>query len=133
MIRHSGFLPLVSFVALGLGGCDTPRQKAERLLAKLDTDKLRHEAALMSKVLYAGGAPLSPNLKPADWPPSFRPLAPLEVTAYPDGFSLLIERQGLSYSGIYIVPASMDVEPRTRDRAHFERIRDGIYWYTFSP
>ena len=87
----------------------------------------------MNKVLFSSGPPLSPMLKPAEWPPSFRPFAPLQVGAYPDGFSLSLQQTGGVESGIYVVPGGMEIEPRSRGRAHFELLREGIYWYRFSP
>ena len=44
-----------------------------------------------------------------------------------------VERQGGFESGLYVIPDQMEIEPRSAGRAHFERIADGIYWYSFQP
>jgi hypothetical protein len=95
-------------------------------------DKLRREAGVFNKNLFAGGEPLTSALKSSEYPPSFRVFVPLQVNAYRDGFSLRLEQGGGAEAGIYIVPEQMDVQPQSRGRAHFERIADGIYWYSFT-
>ena len=60
-------------------------------------------------------------------------ITPLDVGAYRDGFSLTMSRKGNGEAGIYVVPKYMEVAPNPGRLAHFERISDGIYWYTFEP
>ena len=125
---HFVFLSLLCLVT---AGCYSARQKAEKTLKTIDPEKIRKEAGVFNKDLFASGEPISRGLKPSEYPPTFRAFAPLQVNAYRDGFSLKLEQSGGMEAGIYIVPAQMDVEPQSRGRAHFERIADGIYWYSF--
>lgn len=123
-----------SLFALLLAGCgETPREKAEARLRKLDAAVLRGEAAKLYKDLFASSAPPYSVIKVGAWPASFRALDPLQVGAYRDGFTLSFHLRGGVESGIYVIPAQMDVEPESKGRARFERIADGIYWYSFQP
>lgn len=126
------FLLLLAAV---LSGCDgeLPREKAEKRLRSSDLARLRHDAAVLYKNLHAGTGPAYAVIKESGWPESFRALGPVEVGVYADGFTLAFEQSGQIEAGVYVTPSQMDVTPQATERARFERLADGIYWYSFKP
>jgi hypothetical protein len=126
--------PLLTLAAMLLvAGCSRDaRHDAEKALHHDGATHLRLEAATFYKDLFT--APEAryfvPNLEKC--PPSFRSLNPLRVRAYPDGFAItLLESRGVE-QGLYVVPQSMEKEPREGRSAEFEKMADGIYWYRFT-
>ena len=124
-------LAVLSLLALLASGC-SPRRKAESMLKKVNHSNLREEAAVLYKQTFAGSsAPPFTAIKPDDWPANFRAFTPRHVGAFKDGFSLALKLEGGVESGIYVVPKFMDVQPNPGRRAKFEKLDDGIYWYSF--
>ena len=117
--------------ALVLSGCGSPRKSAEAALRKVGTDRVRKEAAVFYKNLFAGPAPTFFTIKLNDCPPAFQALAPLHVGAYPDGFSLAKVRTAEAEEGYYVIPFGMDIVPVSKNRAHFTPLTEGVYWYRF--
>jgi len=127
-------LVLLLLLACALAGCGrTPRARAEDRLRKVDVAALRQQAAVLYKNMHASAGPNYIVIKQNNWPPAFVAFGPTQVGAYLDGFTLGVEQSGGREEGIYVIPAQMEVVPRSSKRAHFEPITDGIYWYTFSP
>lgn len=127
-------LPLLLSTVLVLTGCSpAPREEAEKRLQKINVKRLRMDAAILYKNMYASAGPNYTVIKPSSWPASFRALEPKQVGAYRDGFTFAFKQNGEIESGIYVTPAQMDVQPHSTARAQFERIADGIYWYSFQP
>jgi hypothetical protein len=113
--------------------CTNPRTRAERQLGKGGAERLRHDAAIIYKNLFAGhGKPDFVEIWFKNWPPSFQKLAPLHVGAYLDGISIALQASSENEAGLYIVPESMDNEPRGAPGATFTKLREGIYWYSFT-
>ncbi len=122
---------LLSALVAMAPACSSRRSSAEEKLDAVGVDELRREAALLYKNVFASTAPSFVTVKPKDWPASFRAFAPKHVGAYRDGFSLALETDDAAEAGLYIVPQHMEVSPNPGRNAKFERIRDGIYWYSF--
>jgi hypothetical protein len=121
-------------IAACLGACSSPRRTAEETLDRAGPDRLRKDAALLYKNVFAAAASTSfRTLKVDDCPATFRMFNPQHVVAYRDGFGLALQRGPSGESGLYVVPDQMDVAPNPGRRARFERIADGIYWYSFEP
>ena len=120
-------------LAAGIGGCSSPRRTAEKTLEQVGADRLRTEAAVLYKNLFAGVSTSFYTIKVKDCPATFRMFQPQHVVAYRDGFSLALVRGATGESGIHVVPAQMDVSPSAGRRVRFEKIADGIYWYSFKP
>lgn len=131
MMGILGRLLLVSCLVL-LAGCgNTRRRAAEKTLRQVGEANLRHEAATYYKQLFVTSKGYYFEPKPSQWPPTFHRFQPVSVRAYADGFSLvLIAERGIE-EGLYVVPTSMDLTPRERGHAHFQKISEGIYWYRF--
>jgi len=112
--------------------CSDPRHRAETQLRNGGDKRLRHDAALLYLKIFSGhGKPDFVNVWYKDWPPSFQKLAPRDVGAYIDGFSIALASENLSQRGLYVVPESMDQEPKATPGTRFEKLADGIYWYSF--
>jgi hypothetical protein len=112
-------------------GCVDPRQRAEREVRESGA-ALRHDAALLYKNMFAAtGKPDFVEVWFKDWPKSFQKLRPRHVGAYHDGFTIALHTTDRGESGLYIVPESMDYEPQSGAGTTFQRIADGIYWYSF--
>jgi hypothetical protein len=123
--------PALLFAALAAGCGDSPRAATEKRLRKADLARLRADAAVLYKDLHASATPDYFIIKEGNWPASFRALEPVEVGAYRDGFTLACTQGADLESGLYVTPAQMDAQPHSTERAHFERLADGIYWYSF--
>lgn len=126
-------IPMLLSTAL-LAGCHpSPREKADRRVREMDTKRLRADAAVLYKDVFASASSALISIKESAWPASFRRFEPMRVNAYRDGFSLVLDKTGEVESGIYVVPEAMEIEPRPTERARFERVADGIFWYSFQP
>lgn len=125
---------LLLLLAFAVAGCSqSPRERAEARLRKFDVAALRQQAAVLYKNMHASAGPTYIVIKQNAWPPAFAAFGPTQVGAYLDGFTLALEQSGGREAGLYVIPAQMDVVPRSSDRAHFEPISEGIYWYSFQP
>ncbi|MEA3211049.1 MAG: hypothetical protein QOE70_4106 [Chthoniobacter sp.] len=130
MIRLPALLLLTC--ALWCAGCSDPRERAHGQLRKGGAERLRHDAALLYKDLFSrsNGRDFT-EIWYKEWPSSFKQCAPLHVGAYLDGFCIAMQGAGRFESGLFIVPQSMDHEPKPTHHARFERLSDGVYWYSF--
>lgn len=123
---------LLCLLALATAGCMSPRRQATAVLKTVGPAALRNEAAILYKDLFASKAPDVVSVKNTEWRASFRAFEPKKVGAYSDGFALALQIDGDIESGLYVIPAQMDVKPRPKPGTRFEQITDGIYWYTFT-
>lgn len=122
---------LAAVLALLLAGCANPRQRALGTLEKVGSEPLRRDAALLYKRIFAGHGTDFVVVRAKEWPASFQRFTPLRVGAYPDGISLTLFSRSDSEAGLYIVPATMDHQPSAAHGGTFERLAEGIYWYSF--
>jgi len=122
---------LLATFTLAVTGCARPERDARKVLHRVGAGALRQQAALLYKDVFAAPKTGLITIKRQDWPASFAAFEPLSVGAYRDGFALAIERESGRESGVYVIPAQMDVRPRQTQRTRFTRIEDGIYWYVF--
>ena len=99
----------------------------------MDAGQLRKDAAIFYKNIFAEHRKTIPTVSPQYWSYAFKRLEPQRITAYPDGFAFCLEVLGDTESGLYIVPLGMDAEPKSTPWASFERLSEGIYWYSFKP
>ena len=123
-------LPLL-LCLLALASCTPPRRHAEKLLREIGPAQLREEAAVLYKDFFAANAPDYSTVKETQWPAVFGAFQPDHIGAYRDGFALALTSDRDTESGLYIIPAQMNHEPHATARSRFERLADGIYWYSF--
>ena len=102
-------------------------------LNRYKPERLRKEVALYYKDAFAQHQMTSVSMPPNYWSEAFNALQPERITAYPDGFAFCLEINGDAESGLYIVPLGMDVAPKPTPWASFEKLSEGIYWYSFQP
>lgn len=122
---------LLAAVLLAFAACADPRRRTEDLLVTVGAERLRRDAAVLYKNAFARPSPGFAEIKPSDYPSSFRRFAPRHVGAYPDGVTIAVQKDGAVETGLYIVPHSMERTPTPTPRATFERLADGVYWYAF--
>jgi hypothetical protein len=127
--RASIILPFAFVCA----GCLDARSRAIKTVERVNSQRLRTDVAKNYKDIFAEHRKTVVTLNPTYYPWAFRQLEPKRVTAYPDGFAFCLERSGAAESGLYVVPFGMDHEPKPTSWASFEKVSDGIYWYTFTP
>ena len=102
-------------------------------MKRVDAVQLRKEAAIFYKNIFAEHRQTITMVSPQYWSNSFKRLEPQRITAYPDGFAFCLEIVGDTESGLYVVPLGMDLEPASTSWASYEKIADGIFWYSFKP
>jgi hypothetical protein len=130
---QAGSLPcyFAAAFSLLLAACSDPRERAGKTLEKVTADQLRRDAAVLYKRLFAGHGTDFVVVRAKDWPESFQRFSPIRVGAYSDGMSLALESRDSGEAGIYIVPATMEHQPSLAHGGRFERMADGVYWYSF--
>ncbi len=126
-------LLLSAGLALSLASCaKDPRQAAEETLREIGPAVLRRDAAGFYKQLFV--APPHQYFLPklSDCPPSFQRFRPRRVRAYADGFGLALSDVRGAELGLYVTPLGMDRAPGDSAHAKFQKIDDGIFWYSFA-
>lgn len=124
--------PTLIFILL-LAGCSDSRGRAKRALKRVDRVQLRKDVATFYKDIFAEHRKIIVTVNPQYWSFAFTELRPSKITAYIDGFAFCLESIGEIETGLYVVPAEMDVEPKSTATASFEKLADGIFWYSFKP
>ena len=102
-------------------------------MQRVDAGQLRKDAAIFYKNIFAEHRKTIPTVSPQYWSYAFKRLEPQRITAYPDGFAFCLEILGDTESGLYVVPLGMEVEPKPTAWAVYEKISEGIFWYSFKP
>ncbi len=116
-----------------LAGCTDTRGRALKTMEHFKPAQLRREVALYYKNIFAEHQKTSVPVGAKFWSEAFTALRPERITAYPDGFAFCLETNGDAESGLYIVPEGMDVAPKPTAWASYEKLHEGIYWYSFKP
>ena len=119
--------------ALLLAACTDARGRATKTVKRVTAKQLRTEVAVYYKDVFAGHRKTIVTLNPQYWSWSFNELHPERITAYPDGFAFCMETRGDAESGLYIVPLGMEHDPAPTPWASYEKLSEGIYWYSFKP
>ena len=130
----AGRAHLILISTLLLAGCTDTRGRALKTMKRFKDDQLRREVALFYKDAFAEHRKIkSVTMMPKYWSQAFQDLRPERITAYQDGFAFCLEIKGDAESGLYIVPLGMDVAPKPTPWASYEKLSDGIFWYSFNP
>ena len=125
-------LALVWVLLLAAGCTADPRRRAEAALRDGGAERLRHDAARVYKDAFAGHKRVTfVEVWYKEWPVSFQELRPLHVGAYLDGISIALRADERGESGLYIVPKTMEHQPTVEHGAKYERLADGVFWYSF--
>ena len=121
-------LPLLA--ALLFTSCDSPRDEATGRLRKAGVTDLLTDAARLHTQFFAAPSQDYFPLKPAQWPESAKKLHPLRIGLYRDGLAIALrEEPGVEF-GLHIVPRGVPEPPNPTPYTHYDRLEDGIYWYT---
>ena len=116
-----------------LSGCSDARGRAKSTVKRVKAVQLRKDVAIFYKDIFAEHRKTITRVNQQYWSWSFTQLHPDHITAYPDGFAFCLESIGDAESGLYVVPLGMDHDPAPTKWASFEKISDGIFWYSFKP
>ena len=119
--------------ALLFAGCTDARGRAVKTVKRVTPAELRKDAAHYYKDIFTSQRKTMVTLNSQYWSWSFSELHPSRITAYPDGFAFRLETKGDTESGLYIVPLGMEHEPTPTRWASFEKLSEGIFWYSFKP
>ena len=125
-------IPILLFTLL-LAGCSDSRGRAIKAVKRMKEDQLRKELAVYYKNIFAEHRKTIATMSQQYWSYSISQLHPEKVTAYPDGFAICLESTGDSESGLYVIPLGMEVEPKPTAWASYEKLSEGIFWYSFKP
>lgn len=128
MISPSRCLPLLA--ALLLTACGSPRSDAVARLRKANTAELRIDVARFHTQFFQTPDQDYLPLKSNWWSVSVRKLKPLRVGLYRDGLAVALREEPGFEFGLHIVPQSVTRPPGPSPYIQYERIEDGIYWYT---
>ncbi len=130
---HAGRAFLICITALSVSACTDTRSRALATVKRVKPVSLRKDAAVFYKNIFAEHRKTNFVVSPQYWSWSFSELHPERITAYPDGFAICLESLGDAESGLYIVPLGMDHDPAPTHWASFEKLSEGIFWYSFKP
>ena len=119
--------------ALLSAGCTDARGRAVKTVKRVTPEQLRKDAAHYYKDVFASRRKTMVTLNPQSCSWSFSELRAARIIAYPDGFAFCLETKGDTESGLYIVPLGMEHEPTPTRWASFEKLSEGIFWYSFKP
>jgi hypothetical protein len=121
---------LLLLLALLAGGCGNPRDEAAARLRSVPAVELRNDAArLHTQFLSAPGQQHVP-LMPFHWPESTKKLEPVRVNLYRDGLAIALRLEPGVEFGIHVLPLGVNAPPAASPHVQYERIEDGIYFYT---
>ncbi len=120
---------LLLFALAILASCSDPRAQAKSRLQALDKQSLRLDAAKLYKQIYAAPGPDFLALKQSQWPETFSALKPINVSCHRDGFSIALTDDSINETGLHIQPLGITAPP-SASSILYERIEDGIYWYS---
>ena len=119
--------------ALLLAACGDSRTRAMKTVQRVTAEQLRKDVAKYYKNIFATNQKTMVTVNPQIWTLASAELHPERITAYPDGFAFCLESKGSAESGLYIVPLGMDHDPAPTAWASFEKLSEGIFWYSFKP
>jgi hypothetical protein len=132
-VFHTRACRSLIILAILIAGCENRRERAKQDVRRIGEARLRKEVAQFYKNLYAEHRKTFTTVAPENWTPAFNEIKPLRITAYADGFAFCLERNGDAESGLYIIPLAMEHAPAPTAWASYERLSEGIYWYSFKP
>ncbi len=112
-----------------LASCTDPITHAKNRLKGVDKQALRMDAAKLYKQIYATPGADFLILKQTLWPENFNALKPIRVSCYRDGFAIALTDDSILETGLHVQPLGI-TRPPTPGSIKYERIEEGIYWYS---
>ena len=129
-MKTPAFRLLLLVVALALAACTDPRVNSLSRLHGVDAAQLRVEAAQLSTRLLPTPGPDFVPVRPDQWPAPLLTLRPLRMNLYRDGLAVSLQSSpGMEY-GLHITAAGDTREPKSTARTRYEKIQDGIFYFT---
>ena len=121
---------LLLLAMLPLAACTDPRSISISRLKHADAAELRTETArLYTRLFPASGSTLIP-IQPELWPAPLLKLQPLRMNLYRDGLAISLQAQpGFEY-GLHVIPTGVSDEVKSTERTQYEKLQDGIYYFT---
>ena len=120
---------LLVFVLAILASCSDPRAQAKSRLQGLDKNALRLDATRLFKQIYATPGPDFQILNQSQWPETFGALKPVAISSHHDGFSIALTDDSTHETGLHIQPLGITTPPAAA-AVKYERLDEGIYWYS---
>ena len=121
-------LPLLT--ALLLTACGDPRTDTLARLQTANASALRIDVARFHTQFFQTPDQDYLPLKSNWWSESVRKLKPLRVGLYRDGLAVALREEPGCEFGLHIVPQGVARPPSPSPFVEYERIEDGVYWYT---
>ena len=121
-------LPLIC--ALSLSACSDPRSDSLARLHRSEVAELRAEVArLYTRLFPAPGLTFIP-VRAELWPVALVKLHPLRMNLYRDGIAVSLQASpGFEY-GLHIEPTGATDALKSTERTQYEKLQDGIYYFT---
>ena len=122
--------PLLLVAALSLASCTDPRSNSLSRLHHADAAELRAVAAQLYTRLFPAPGPTLVPVRPELWPAALLKLRPLRMNLYRDGLAVSLQASpGFEY-GLHILPTGATDELKSTGRTQYEKLQDGIYYFT---
>ena len=116
--------------ALALASCTDPRSNSLSRLHRDDVPELRANVAELSTRLFPASGPTLIPVRPEQWPAALLKLRPLRMNLYRDGLAVSLQASpGFEY-GLHILPPGVSDEMVSTARTQYEKVQDGIYYFT---
>lgn len=129
-MKTSAFRILPLIAAATLTACTDPRSTSLSRLRDSDAAALRTETANLTAQLFPAPGPTLVPVRPEIWPPALLKLRPIRMNLYRNGLAVSLQSApGYEY-GLHIVPAGAGAELKSTERTQYERLQDGIYYFT---
>ena len=122
--------PLFLLAILTLASCTHPRSNSLSRLRHADAAGLRAEVAQLTVKLLPAAGPEFVPIQPELWPVALVKLRPLRLNLYRDGLAVSLQAAPGCEYGLHIVAAGADAQLKSTERTRYEKLQDGIYYFT---
>ncbi len=121
---------LLILALLPFAACTDPRTNSLSRFHSADPIELRTEAGRLYTRLFPAAGPMFIAVQPEAWPPALLKLRPLRLNLYRDGLAISLQaRPGFEY-GLHVIPNGVTDEVKSTDRTQYEKLQEGIYYFT---
>ena len=121
---------LLLLASLPLAACTDPRTNSLSRLRSADAGELRTEAGRLYTRLFPAAGPMFVAVQPEAWPAPLLKLRPIRLNLYRDGLAISLQTQpGYEY-GLHVIPVGVTDDLKSTERTQYEKLQDGIYYFT---